>query len=267
VLTNRLAPKLGELVHVSQSAFIKGRFIHGSLKLVQASAKQLNGRRVFSLLLKVDIARAFDSVSWPFLMQVLHAMGFSRVWRDWISALLLTASTKIMLNETSSARVYHTCGLHQGDLLSPMLFLLVMEVLGAMFRRADAWSLLQSLSACPILHCVPLYVDDMVMFLAARHQDLQVAWEILQIFEDASGLGCNMGSVRLPQSVAQRSRSTSPRPSSHAKKWTSQSITWVCPVHHQATKVGATASRGLHREQVVSLEGENSTSQWPACLN
>jgi hypothetical protein len=27
VLVNRLAPKLGELVHVSQSAFIKGRFI------------------------------------------------------------------------------------------------------------------------------------------------------------------------------------------------------------------------------------------------
>jgi hypothetical protein len=63
VMVNRLAPKLGELVHVSQNAFIKGRFIHDSYKLMQASARQLHARRVSCLLFKVDIARAFDSVS------------------------------------------------------------------------------------------------------------------------------------------------------------------------------------------------------------
>jgi hypothetical protein len=73
-----------------------------------------------------------------------------------------------------------------------MLFLLVMEILGAMFRRADAWSLLQSLGVRSTVHRVSLYTDDMVLFLTPRHQDLQVAREILQIFEDASGLGCNM---------------------------------------------------------------------------
>jgi hypothetical protein len=89
-------------------------------------------------------------------------------------------------------QVCHACGLLQGDPLSPMLFLLVMEVLGAMFRRADAWSLLQSLGVRSTPHCVSLYADDMVLFPAPRHKDLQAAWEILQIFEDAYGLGCNM---------------------------------------------------------------------------
>jgi hypothetical protein len=32
-LANRLAPRLQELVHVSQNAFIEGRFIHNSFKL------------------------------------------------------------------------------------------------------------------------------------------------------------------------------------------------------------------------------------------
>jgi hypothetical protein len=136
-------------------------------------------------------------VSWPFLLQVLHALGLSRVWGSWISALLSTARTKIMLNETPGDRVCHARSLRQGDPLSLMLFLLVMEVLGAMFRRANAWSLLQSLGAPSITYCVSLYADDMVLFLASQHQDLQVAWEILQIFKDASGLGCNMAKCQM----------------------------------------------------------------------
>jgi hypothetical protein len=46
VLANRLAPKLGELVHVSQSAFIKGCFIQDNFKLVQSSAKQLQRTKI-----------------------------------------------------------------------------------------------------------------------------------------------------------------------------------------------------------------------------
>jgi hypothetical protein len=69
-------------VHANQNAFIKGRFIHDSFKLVQASAKQLHARKVVCLLLKIDIARAFDLVSWPFLLRVIQSMGFSRVWRN-----------------------------------------------------------------------------------------------------------------------------------------------------------------------------------------
>jgi hypothetical protein len=63
VLANRLAPKLGELIHHSQSAFIKGRMIHDSFRFVQASTKLLSARRQSCLLFKVDITKAFDSVS------------------------------------------------------------------------------------------------------------------------------------------------------------------------------------------------------------
>jgi hypothetical protein len=63
VLPNRLALKLGELVHVSQNVFVKGGFIHDSYKLMQASTRKLHARKVLCLLLKDDIARAFDSVS------------------------------------------------------------------------------------------------------------------------------------------------------------------------------------------------------------
>jgi hypothetical protein len=97
------------------------------------------------LLFKVDIAQAFDLVSWPFLLQVMQAVDFSRVWHDWVSMLLSSASTKVLLNSAPGDLVCHTRGLQQGDPLSPMLFLLIMEVLSAMFRRAENWSLLQQI--------------------------------------------------------------------------------------------------------------------------
>jgi hypothetical protein len=59
-------------------------------------------------------------------------MGFPRPWIDWISALLSSAHTRILLNGVPGERIYHARGLRQGDPLSPMLFLLVMEVLNGL---------------------------------------------------------------------------------------------------------------------------------------
>jgi hypothetical protein len=50
------------------------------------------------VLLKVDIAQVFDSVAWPFLLQLPEHMGFPSALREWIAALLSLASTKILLN-------------------------------------------------------------------------------------------------------------------------------------------------------------------------
>jgi hypothetical protein len=48
--------------------------------------------------LEIDIAKAIDMVSWTFLLEVLRHMGFGQRWRNWISIILSTSSTKILLN-------------------------------------------------------------------------------------------------------------------------------------------------------------------------
>jgi hypothetical protein len=55
VLVNRLAPRLAELIHLGQSAFINGHFIQDNFKLVQSSVKLLHARKVPCLLLKIGI--------------------------------------------------------------------------------------------------------------------------------------------------------------------------------------------------------------------
>ena len=93
-LANHLAAVLdGHLCH-NQSAFIKGRCIQYNFRAVHLSCKALHSRWVLSVLLKSDITEAFDSVSWTFLLEVLQHMGCGWRWRNWISAILGTASTK-----------------------------------------------------------------------------------------------------------------------------------------------------------------------------
>jgi hypothetical protein len=101
VLANRLRNHMDEIVSKNQSAFIKGRFIQDNFMLVQQTARFLHAQKHSRILLKLDISKAFDSVSWPFLLEVLQGLGFGLVWRDIVSGLLMTSSTQILLRACS----------------------------------------------------------------------------------------------------------------------------------------------------------------------
>jgi len=63
------------------------------------------------VLIKIDLAKAFDTVAWPFLLEVLERVGFPWRWRDWISTMLRSTSTKVLVNGRTGQRIYHACGL------------------------------------------------------------------------------------------------------------------------------------------------------------
>jgi hypothetical protein len=194
VLATRLALRLDNLVHGNQSVFIKGRFIQDNFHFVQAST---NVHKHPSLLLKVDISRAFDSVSWTILLEVMLKIGFPRKWLNWISVLLSTTSTRVLLNGSLGQLICHARGLWQGDPLPSMLFLLLMEVLSAMIRKADDWHIYQQLGVRAIPYQASLYADDLVLFVSPNPKDLQLTHYIFSLFEGASRLGCNFNKCQV----------------------------------------------------------------------
>ena len=192
ILANRLASCLDEMVLPNQSAFIKKRFIQDNFTLVQQTVKYLHIQKQPRILLKLDITKAFDSVSWSFLLEVLRKLGFGSRWRDLVCGLLASSSTQVLLNGTPGDFILHKRGLRQGDPLSPMLFILVMDVLNWMVTRASEAGLLQPLSSRPIQHRISLYADDVAIFLRPAAADINLTLQLLQLFGDASGLKTNV---------------------------------------------------------------------------
>ena len=133
ILVSRISSFLGSIVSDNQSAFIPGRSILDNILLSQELVRGYHGKRGYSrCALKVDIQKAYDTVNWKFLKNILYQFGFHPKMINWIMKCVTTPSFMISINCD-----YHGFfeGLRQGCPLSPYLFTIVMEVFNLMFKR------------------------------------------------------------------------------------------------------------------------------------
>jgi hypothetical protein len=92
VLASRLSHCIDQLVSQAQSAFIKRRCTQDNFLYVRNLARAYYRKKTPALLFKLDISRAFDSVSWEYLLGLLEHKGFPSRWRNWLSLLFTSSS-------------------------------------------------------------------------------------------------------------------------------------------------------------------------------
>jgi hypothetical protein len=142
------------------------------------------------MLLKLDLSKAFDKLSWDFMRAMLLAFGFDHFWVTWI--LNLTSSTffSILLNGVPTKPFSPSGGIRQGDPLSPFLFIIMAEGLSRSIKAALANNLLEGLPlhdiSPPILHSQ--FVDDTLLMGSPTVREATTLQEILETFSTASGL-------------------------------------------------------------------------------
>jgi hypothetical protein len=94
MMSLHLAPFMNMLISKSQSAFIKSRSIHDNFLSVRNFTRRMHRTNTPTILLKLDIKKAFDSVRWDFLLELMQRCGFPARFRNWVAALLVTASSR-----------------------------------------------------------------------------------------------------------------------------------------------------------------------------
>jgi hypothetical protein len=188
----RLSTYIDKLISVSQSAFIKGRCIQDNFLYVRGLARHYHRNKTPMCLLKLDISKAFDSVSWEYLLELMGKRGFSRRWTNWIATLLRCSSSMVMLNGRPGTKVEHRRGLRQGDPLSPYLFILAMDVLSRIFDIATEDGHLTLLKGRQARLHLSLYADDVMIFTNPIKEDISCIMQLVRAFGDATGLNINM---------------------------------------------------------------------------
>lgn len=89
LLATHLACIFPVIISENQSGFVKGRVIQDNILLAQELMHHLSKRVSGSnIAIKLDMAKAFDKVSWFFLIKVLRKIGFHEIFIDQIWLLI-----------------------------------------------------------------------------------------------------------------------------------------------------------------------------------
>uniref|UniRef100_A0A2N9GN59 Reverse transcriptase domain-containing protein n=1 Tax=Fagus sylvatica TaxID=28930 RepID=A0A2N9GN59_FAGSY len=197
VLANRLKGVLDHIISESQNSFIGGRKILDSVLIANECLDSRLKSRLPGIICKLDIEKAYDHVHWGSLLYLLKRMGFGTKWCQWIEACISSVQFSVLVNGSPEGFFRSSRGIRQGDPLSPLLFLLIMEVLSRMLRKVELEGLIQGFSAgsnasegLRISHL--LFADDTILFCDADLGQVSYIRMVLSCFEAVTGLRVNM---------------------------------------------------------------------------
>ena len=87
----------------------------------------IHTKGIKSVVLKIDLSKAYDRVSWIYMPVILTKMGFGVPFITWVMSSLTSVSFSVLIDGVASSFFRSGRGLRQGCPLAPLLFLVVAE--------------------------------------------------------------------------------------------------------------------------------------------
>ncbi|KAL9675587.1 hypothetical protein QQ045_003789 [Rhodiola kirilowii] len=89
ILNVHLSKVLPLIISPEQSGFMPNRNMTEAIALAHdLTCHNNNGRPGGNIIMKIDMSKAYDRVSWLFLLKAMHAFGFNQAWCDLINRLI-----------------------------------------------------------------------------------------------------------------------------------------------------------------------------------
>ncbi|XP_073262655.1 uncharacterized protein [Populus alba] len=190
LLADRLAHALKNIVSPMQNAFLGGRYMSDNINLVQELLRQ-NGRKRSSprCLLKVDFKKAFDSIQWDFLANLLRQLGFPAHFVLLVMECVSTPSYFIAVNGDIHDFFLGKSGVRQGDPLSPYLFIYCMEYLSRFLKLSSPHENFRFHPKCEVQGITHLaFADDVLLLSRGDSSSIHCLLQQITLFGKTSGL-------------------------------------------------------------------------------
>lgn len=193
LMTSRMSCVMSYLVNEEQTAFVPGRFIHDNTILAQELIRGYGRKRLSSrCMIKMDLQKAYDSIHWGFVEQLLRGFGFPDKFVGWIMCCMSTVSYYISLNGALLEPFAGKKGLRQGDPISPYLFVLCMEYLSRLMHtvhKNPSFSYHPRCSRLKITHLT--FADDILFFSKGTLESITTLLDYFEVFSQTSRLIAN----------------------------------------------------------------------------
>lgn len=145
-----------------------------------------------SVILKIDIRKVYDSVSWEFIYTTLHKMHFPEKFIGWIMECISSPKFSVLINGSPAGFFKSTRGLQQGDPISPYLFCLAMEVFLCLLEKEVERGNISLIPKCKCINLSHLiFADDLMIFSKVDAISLNSIEGVLHTFSSYSGLHVN----------------------------------------------------------------------------
>ena len=186
-LAMRLQTVIPYLINHDQAGCIKDRSTFGNIRSIYDVINFINDTKTTGIITFVDYEKAFDTVSWKFLLDCLKTYNFGDNYINAIKTLYNGIETCVTNNGHISQFFKPSRGIRQGCPISALLFILVVETLANTIRRnrkikgikigKNEWKISQ-------------YADDTCLFLKDE-LSLSLVLRLIDSFAKCSGLRMN----------------------------------------------------------------------------
>ena len=190
----RIKNNLGSIINEDQTGFLPGRLMAKNIRLLYDILFFTEKHNIPGLLLLIDFAAAFDTVSWSFMAKVLEFFNFGPSIRRWVKLFYTNVESCVIVNGHMSDWFYLQRGCRQGDALSPYLFILCAEILAILLRNNPN---IKGIKINGIEYIVSQYADDTSLTLDGSQESLLHTMIILKFYGRISGLNINTDKTKV----------------------------------------------------------------------
>ncbi|XP_060543089.1 transmembrane protein 168 isoform X2 [Pantherophis guttatus] len=195
VLANRLMPVIKEVIHDDQAGFIEGRYMKDNERQVIDLLEYLEkNKQIPAVLAFLDAEKAFDRVDWNFLLKTLEKMDFGDQFILAVSAIYQEQKAQIIINGSLTTDFKIEKGTRQGCPLSPLLFILTLEVLLNTIRDSTS---LKGIVIRQEDYRIRAFADDLVVTLTQPVESIILMKDIIKDYGIVSGFRLNQKKTKL----------------------------------------------------------------------
>ena len=189
VMSSRLKPCMDSLIHLDQQGFMKGRIIGTNIRTIIDLIEYTDLTNDPGSIVLLDFEKAFDRIEHKYLFKALEYFNLGDNFIRWIKTFYKDRNSRILNNGFISDPVSIDRGIFQGCPISPLLFLLAIEILAISIRSNP---FIKGIPIGPLDKKISLFADDTICFLNGESDSFKHLFDTLAHFAKFSGCRINL---------------------------------------------------------------------------